>query len=356
MRRRGTRIRGHERAVAALGVVAAAAVALVVGSLVEERRSGKAVIGSSAPGTNRLAESGPTVSEPPVTMFVPPVSRRRLRGRDYILDLTTSAWSPLPKAILRSRVAQIKTPRYAASPNGSRLAYIGRGDEGRPQIFVARIDGSGVHQVTHDPKGAGSPAWSPDGTKIAYEGYGSRHRDLIALFVLDVATGESKRIIDKSRDAVGASPQFTPDGSSLLYTGGTETAPVIRTVPIAGGRSTLLIGPGDELNDAGNGSLSPDGSLITFLASGTPQSAHVGHCGPCRWLAKADGTNKRVLLGCFESNPAGTWSPDGGRIVCMGGNERDIIVIDLAMGNRISHVAEGSAAIWLDTTRLLVET
>jgi hypothetical protein len=96
--------------------------------------------------------------------------------------------------------------------------------------------------------------------------------------------------------------------------------------------------------------------LITFLASGTPSSVHVGHCGPCRWLANADGTNKRVLLGCFESNPAGTWSPDGSRIVCLGGNENDIIVIELVMGNRISHVAEGSAAIWLDTTRLLVET
>ncbi len=286
MKRLGRRIHGHERAVAALGVTAAAAVALVVGSMVEERRSKQTTNGSSVTG-----QSLPAVSEPPVTMFVPPVSRRRLRGRDYVLDLTTSAWSPLPKAILRSRVAQIKTPRYAASPNGSRLAYVGRGDEGRPQIFVAGIDGAGIHQLTHDPRGAGSPAWSPDGTKIAYEGYGSRHRDRVALFVLDIATGESRRIIGESRDAFGTSPQFTPDGSSLLYTGGTDTAPVIRTVSIAGGRSALLIGPGDGLNDAGNGSLSPDGSLITFLASGTPPSVHVGHCGPCRWLANADGTN-----------------------------------------------------------------
>jgi Tol biopolymer transport system component len=349
MKRLGRRIHGHVRAVAALVVAAAAAGALVVGSMVDERRNTPAAAESAETKTGETADGGSSSVEPaPVNPAqVPP-------HVDYLLDLNTGATTPLPKSILRSQGDPIRSPRYAASPNGGRLAYVGRGDEGRPQIFVARIGGSGLRQVTHDPKGADSPAWSPDGTKIAYEGYGSRHRSITALFVLDVATGESRRIIDESH-AFGAEPQFTPDGSSLLYTGGTYTAPVLRTVPITGGRSTLLIGPGDELEDAGNGSLSPDGSLITFQAAGHPQSGTVEYCGPCRWLANADGTNKRVILGCFSSSPAGTWSPDDGRIVCVSGNEKRIVVVDVVAGN-VSKVGPGSAAIWLDRTTLLVET
>jgi hypothetical protein len=55
----------------------------------------------------------------------------------------------------------------------------------------------------------------------------------------------------------------------------------------------------------------------------------------------------------FGSNPAGTWSPDSGRIVCSDGTA--ITVVDVATGVA-SNVAEGSSAIWLDRHTLLVET
>jgi Tol biopolymer transport system component len=172
------------------------------------------------------------------------------------------------------------------------------------------------------------------------------------LFVVDVATGESRQVTDTRGYLWG--PQFTPDGLSLLYTGGSFSVPEIRTVPVVGGKSTLLIGPGEGVIDAGNGSMSPDGSLITFLASGSPLSGEVEHCGPCRWVANADGTERRVVLGCFQSNPAGTWSLDGDRIVCLAGDENGIIVIDIA-AEHASRVAAGRSAIWLDRHTLLVE-
>jgi Tol biopolymer transport system component len=83
--------------------------------------------------------------------------------------------------------------QYAASPDGSQLAYVGTGEEGSPQIFIAGIDGTGIRQMTHHPVGAGSPARSPDGTSIAYQGGGGDRRDL---YVLDVARVESTQIAD----------------------------------------------------------------------------------------------------------------------------------------------------------------
>jgi len=338
--------------VACLALVAIAATLAILSDAGGAKSAGpvpSALILGTRPGENATtrAENGSTSTGPSVTVpGVPAV--------DYVIDLNTGVMTPLPKAIIRSLGKSDErgpypslSPQYAVSPDRSRLAYVGTGDEGSLQIFIAGIDGTGIRQMTQDPLRATSPAWSPDGTKIAYEGYGSE--DVRNLFVLDVATGESTQITDESRDVWW--PQFTPDGSSLVYTGGSSSYPVLRTVPVAGGKSTLLIGPGEGVTDAGDGSLSPDGSLVTFLGSGWPRSDKPGHCGPCRFVANADGTERRVIPG-WISNPAGTWSPDGGRIVSSDGN--GVIVVDIATGDA-SRVAEGSAAIWLDRHTLLVE-
>jgi Tol biopolymer transport system component len=170
------------------------------------------------------------------------------------------------------------------------------------------------------------------------------------LFLLDLATGERTRV---AGGAFESGLQFTPDGSALVYTGGSGTAPELRRVPVDGGRSTLVIALDAGLTDSGNGALSPDGSLVTFLGGGFPTTE--GHCGPCRLLANADGSERRVVHFCFSSNPAGTWSPDGTRIVCQGGiPERDVIVVDITTGTT-SGLATGSGAIWVDDRTLLVE-
>ena len=77
-------------------------------------------------------------------------------------------------------------------------------------------------------------------------------------------------------------------------------------MPVAGGKSTLFIGPDGGLDGAGFGSISPDGSLVTYSASGTPrapdgpllttiQGDPVTHCGACWFVANVDGTAKRAL-------------------------------------------------------------
>lgn len=299
---------------------------------------------------------------------------------DYLIDLNTEVMTPLPESIIRTagETAEadwppwLRTPRscsggdcgdaeYVVSPDGSLLAYVGTGDEGTPQIFIAGIDGTGVRQMTHAPIGATSPAWSPDGTMIAYASSGGEPARATGVFVLDVATGESTRVTD-GFVSFWDGLQFTPDGSSLVYSPSSPTddcpyqgCTLLQRVPIAGGPSTVLIGPGTDawefLAGAGNGSLSPDGSLVTFNAE-----ARVMH-GVRRWVANADGTGLRELPGCYDAIPAGTWSPDGSRIAC---NESlpptyaVILVVDVATGDA-RRVASAVSATWLDDHRLLVE-
>jgi Tol biopolymer transport system component len=270
---------------------------------------------------------------------------------DYTIDLNTREMTPLPEAIRGSVDETALGSHYAASSDGAMLAFVGQGEEGKPQIFTTGIDGSDIRQVTHDPRGATSPAWSPDGTKIAYESYG--HERIRDVFLLDVATGGSTKLTEESTCPGCLEPTFTPDGSSVLYTAGSNQSPGTRIVPVTGGNSRLFIGPGEGVNDAMGASLSPDGSLVTFMGSGFPESEE-GHCGPCRFIANADGSNRRVIPG-HGAVPAGTWSPDGSRIVVSGGNlPPEILVVDVAT-REATHVADGSTAIWLDDHTLLVE-
>jgi Tol biopolymer transport system component len=286
------------------------------------------------PGTSGEAQPGGSVTDPDLVDRVPEV--------DYVLDLNTGVMTPLPLAIARSvsGLGERGLPRYAASRDGSRLAYVGSDDE-ESQIFMAGIDGSGIRQMTHNPIGAWSPAWSPDGTKIAYAGYGSE--GVRNLFVLEVATGESTRIAGAGQVEPWAQPQFTPDGSGLLY----SDSPVLRTIPLDGGKSRVLIGRDEGMGHAGNGSLSPDGSLVTMMGN------EINGPGAARFVAKVDGTGLRSIPE-GGSNPAGTWSPDGKRIVCSDYSGKVILVVDVATGDAL-RVANGRAAIWLDRHTLLVE-
>ncbi|HKO73862.1 MAG TPA: hypothetical protein VJU01_00965 [Gaiellaceae bacterium] len=261
---------------------------------------------------------------------------------DYIIDLDTGAMTPLPRAILET-VAKTKKglPRYAASRDGASVAFVGNAENGTHQIFVAGIDGSGIRQVTRGNSDVMSPAWSPDAAKIAYVGL--RSDGGYALFVVDVGTGESSQIAGVGRLTQWTQPQFTPNGSALLYSGGQLA---VRTVPLDGGQSTVLIGPRQGL-EVGDGALSSDGSLVTMMGN------EVGGPGAIRFVTKVDGTGKRSMsLG--GSNPAGTWSPAGHRIVCTSFSGTHVFVFDVDTGEA-SRVARGSAAIWLDGHTLLVE-
>jgi Tol biopolymer transport system component len=286
---------------------------------------------------------GPKVSNPTPKSAVGPVPET-----DYLLDLNTGEPTPLPEGI--------RGKEYAASPDGSRLAFTAPGDNGEGQIFVGNLDGTGIEQVTHDPGAADSPAWSPDGSKIAYIG---DHRYLRELFVLDLATGESTQLTFATHapDPVAPEygpwmaegpPSFTPDGSSILYSTFREktdnvnvSEAEIRIVPVAGGESVRL-----REGIAEPYFLSPDGSLLSYGCGEL-----VSIC-----VANADGTNERdVGQSQGDSLNGGNWSPDGTRIVYYAFHAQDVFVADATTG-QVMYVTEGGWTTWLNDHTLIVET
>jgi len=270
---------------------------------------------------------------------------------DYILDLVTNQIHPLPSQIRQSLDDPNSGGEYAVSPDGTAIAYVRVGPDTRGRILIARGNRPGVGALSDRQIDARSPAWSPNSTKLVYVANrpGEGSGDLV---VVDLRSGRATQITQHSGNPY--SPQFTPDGTRVLYTVGPNCCPLLRTVPTSGGTSRPLFDLHGGLTSTGNGSLSPDGSLVTFLSGGNPTSGNPEHCRLCRWLANPNGTHMRVIqVECWITNPAGAWSPDSSRIVCSQG-EGGIIVVNVATGHT-STVASGQAASWLDGHTLIVE-
>lgn len=119
----------------------------------------------------------------------------------------------------------IQGPRHwlRSSPDGSRIGCLMRDDAGHPQLWLVSRAGGGPLPLTRDPWPVASAfTWSPDGGRIAYIADGS-------VMTVDVDTGRSTRLTDRSRSAVTLRPEavvFAPDGRRIA---------VVRTLPGPGG-------------------------------------------------------------------------------------------------------------------------
>ena len=100
---------------------------------------------------------------------------------------------------------------FAWSPNHSKIAYSRHIDsEHTRSIFVMNADGSNKQRLTTGPAGGdGSPSWSPDGTKIAFE------RTASQLLVMNANGSNQHAIITGTVQF----PQWSPDGTLIAYFG-----------------------------------------------------------------------------------------------------------------------------------------
>jgi eukaryotic-like serine/threonine-protein kinase len=172
------------------------------------------------------------------------------------------------------------------------------------------------------------PAWSPDGTRIAF----SREVDgFWNIFIKNIETGDERQVTTVNRDNI--QPVWSPDGQNLLFVRSNQPHGKIGLSDIFGWHDD-----GDvwELNlesmterkfidDAYNPTYSPDGKWVAVDAS---------WAGPRRlWVVDERGRNPRQISSDISEAVVHTmprWSPDGSKIVFqhIEGTKRDIRVID----------------------------
>ena len=228
----------------------------------------------------------------------------------------------------------------AAGPAPGLLAY-----EAPDGIHVVRADGSGDHRLAGSVRGDQNPKWSPDGRRIvvahALQGMSGD------LFVLGVAAGTRTPVADAS----GATPDWTPDGSAVVF----ESDDRLYSVRPDGGEITDVT---DE--DAYEPAFAPDGTLAF---------AGYDHHDRPALLTTAEGSAPSLVATRGDAwSPA--WWPDGSALAFdsdgdyPGGSYRDwaaeihTIARDGSGERRLTRnrVWDGDAAVSPDGTRIAFDT
>jgi TolB protein len=184
------------------------------------------------------------------------------------------------------------------------------GRSGDFAIFLTNVGGSAVKRLTRDPhpqqwqSGVSfqfDPAWSPDGTRIAFS---SNRSGRWQMFVMN-QDGSHETVVD-----VGVSPSrqptWSPDGKRLAFSGGAGTD--LYVVDLANRSITRLTDTRQWAER--EPTWSPDGKWLAFVRSpNTPTSAEAG--GEIVVMSARGGPTRDVTSGMHAGNLYPAWSPDG---------------------------------------------
>lgn len=158
-----------------------------------------------------------------------------------------------PQVVARSKESLLSP---AWSPDGRKIAYVSF-ESGNSNIYVQDIT-TGSRQLVSSHKGInGAPAWSPDGRKLAlalsYVGNPE-------IFVLDLGSRQEIRLTNSL--AIDTEPTWAPDGQSIYFTSDRSGRPQIYQVPAGGGAADRVTFQGQNNLKA---SVSYDGKQIAMV-------------------------------------------------------------------------------------------
>ena len=146
----------------------------------------------------------------------------------------------------------------AWSPDGSKIAYVSF--ENKKAVVIVHTLATSQRTIVANYKGTNSaPAWSPDGSKLAVAL--TRGGALAQVYVLDADGSNLRRLTNTS--GIDTEPKFSADGQTVYFTSDRSGGPQIYRMPVGGGDAQRVTFAGDYNISP---RLSSDGKTLAYIS------------------------------------------------------------------------------------------
>jgi Tol biopolymer transport system component len=232
----------------------------------------------------------------------------------------------------------------AWSPDGTKIAYVSAG-----HITVMDADGSNKRSLPLHGRHAhnSDPAWSADGTRLAFssEGLMQANADIYTI----AADGSVQTNLTNSPGVAEGSPDFSPNGSQMCFDGG-NTKIGFGIYVMSSNASDPARLANDRAGVEGPARLhcdwSPDGTKIAYT---NYQERRGGEWSEDVYVMNADGSRKINLTSPSAREWHPRWSPDGTKIVFASDRDGDFDIYTMEPdGSNVTQVTTNSSALDLD--------
>ena len=190
------------------------------------------------------------------------------------------------------------------SPDGKQVAYLWIGEKGQGQDLYLQLVNGGSPLRLKDAQAVGKPAWSPDGSRLAFV-----RRDG-GIYVMPALGGAPRRV--SMSTAVGYGDlAWSPGGAFFVFTGAGQG---LFAVSAEGGEARRLTKPpaGGDISPA----LSPDGGALAFVRRTSTFNSGV-FVMPLNRDGAAAGAAKQITSGVWDIGRL-DWTADGREILFAG--------------------------------------
>jgi TolB protein len=218
--------------------------------------------------------------------------------------------------------ALVAGPARATFPGADgRIAFYDFGSDPN-RIGTIAPDGTGRLWLTSSRRSSYSPAWSADGTKLAFVRDGRRSDKLLT--VNPDGTGETL-VFQSDQYRFLSDPAWSPDGTQIAFTAGERGHPARIAIVDVDGSNLVVI---DTKLYSVSPDWSPDGTRIVFVQFG--KTTVIKTMDP-------DGGNREVVT---EGGSAPSWAPDGSRIVFTKGGRLTNVFVVAADGSGLTRLTD----------------
>jgi len=176
------------------------------------------------------------------------------RDRTYRLQLADADGQNEQSMLTSPR--PIISPAWA--PDGVRIAYVSFENRSQSAIYIQDRSKGSRQKILSQEGINGAPSWSPDGTRLAvvlsYEGNPE-------VYILDLVSGQRRRLTQN--DAIDTEPVWL-DNNTIVFTSDRSGGPQLYKVASRGGRAERVTFEGRYNASA---AVSPDSSTLAFVHS-----------------------------------------------------------------------------------------